>query len=245
MRLVVTRPEPEASVAAEMLRKAGHEVVVAPMLTIASRRDVHLDVGGIDGLIATSANAIRAIADHVELPALLAMPLHAVGAATADAARRLGFRTVAEGGGTASALAEQLGSSQTAGAHLLHLAGDVVAVDLARLLSPRGIVVDTVIVYETIPSAELGSPLATDLRRQAIDGILLLSPRTAEIFGALVAKAGLAAEARRPTYFCISERTAAGLVGLAAPKLRIAKKPDMPSLLALIGQENAQLPGPV
>ncbi|MCG8401015.1 MAG: uroporphyrinogen-III synthase, partial [Firmicutes bacterium] len=39
MRLLVTRPEPDAEALAERLRALGHEVLVAPMLPVVPRAE--------------------------------------------------------------------------------------------------------------------------------------------------------------------------------------------------------------
>src|SRR6476619_3033205 len=60
MRLLLTRPEPDATRTAEALRARGHEVLVAPLLatlTIAAEF-----AGPYDGVLITSANAARSLA---------------------------------------------------------------------------------------------------------------------------------------------------------------------------------------
>ena len=68
MRLLVTRPEPDAGREAEALAARGHEAVLAPLLKIEFTRDVPLDFAGVQALIVTSRNALRAMASRRELP---------------------------------------------------------------------------------------------------------------------------------------------------------------------------------
>jgi uroporphyrinogen-III synthase len=118
-----------------------------------------------------------------------------------------------------------------------------VAVDLATPLSQRDIALRTATVYRTAEQRKLSPTLAARLREKAVDGVVLMSPRTARIFAHLTIGAHLMAEAQRCIHFCISPNTAAALDELAPPHRRVAASPDLPSLLALINREKAQLPG--
>jgi uroporphyrinogen-III synthase len=242
MHLVVARPEPEARAMAMTLQAAGHQTIVEPMLVIEPVREAILPLDGVAALVATSVNALRAIAGRPEVPALLSLPIYMVGPATAAAARQLGFAAVIEGGGSAAALLPVLIARVPRGTRLLHLAGDIVAVDLATPLSQAGIGLETVIVYKSSERRALSPALVAALRQGEVDGIILMSPRTARVFASLVTQAGLAKDARRVVCFCISQSTASALAGLALPSIRISERPDLPSLLALIDCESAQLP---
>src|SRR3954471_5019635 len=60
MRLLVTRPGPDATRTAETLRARGHEVLVPPRLTtLTSASDV---AGPYEGVLMPSANAARSLA---------------------------------------------------------------------------------------------------------------------------------------------------------------------------------------
>ncbi len=58
MRLLVTRPEPDASREADKLAARGHEAVLAPLLVIEFVADVALPLEGAQALIVTSRNAL-------------------------------------------------------------------------------------------------------------------------------------------------------------------------------------------
>src|SRR3954452_25423744 len=62
MRLLVTRPEPDATRTAETLRARGHAVLVAPLFSMQSIEAQF--AGSYDGVLMTSANAARALAAH-------------------------------------------------------------------------------------------------------------------------------------------------------------------------------------
>ena len=106
MRVLVTRPEPDAQDEVAALAARGHEGIVSPLLVIEQVKDVALDLDGAQALNVTSRNALRALPRHPALDAARALPLFAVGEATAHAARELGFAEVIEGPGNGRGLAE-------------------------------------------------------------------------------------------------------------------------------------------
>jgi hypothetical protein len=166
MRLLVTRPEPDATRQAEALAALGHEPVVAPLLLIEPAKGTPLDLGGAQALIVTSRNAIRALASHRELSDSLRIPLFAVGEATAKAAAELGFTKVTAGPGTGEALSRLIADilEPKAGA-LVHLAGETVAFDLKSALQAKGFTIRQPVLYRAIRQARRRYPhVATDGR---------------------------------------------------------------------------------
>lgn len=93
MRLLVTRPEPDALKLGAILEEAGHEAAVEPLLSVSFEGEA-IDVDGAQALVATSRNALRALKASPALAQARRLPLFAVGKATADEARALGFAGV-------------------------------------------------------------------------------------------------------------------------------------------------------
>src|SRR3954447_12622921 len=82
MRLLVTRPEPDATRTAETLRARGHEVLVAPLLaTLTIAADF---AGPYDAVLMTSANAARALAAHPRAGEVTRLPCFTVGSRSAE-----------------------------------------------------------------------------------------------------------------------------------------------------------------
>jgi uroporphyrinogen-III synthase len=96
-KLFILRPEPGASASAEKARALGLEAVVTPLFEVLPVKWIAPDPGKFDGLLLTSANAVRHGGEALE--SVKALPVHAVGEATAAAAREAGFtiRTVGTG----------------------------------------------------------------------------------------------------------------------------------------------------
>ena len=102
-RIWITRAQPAADTTAERVRALGHEAVVAPLLAVRVLPDVAVDLRGVAALAFTSANGVRAFADASGERGL---KVFAVGAATAQAARQAGFKSVLSADGDVEALAE-------------------------------------------------------------------------------------------------------------------------------------------
>src|ERR1700716_253258 len=124
MRLLVTRPEPDGERTAAVLRRRGHEVLLAPMLRMQAIDFVLAD-DAYGAVVMTSANAARAIAAHPDRAKLTALAAFTVGRHTADAARAAGFGDVHAPDGDQDDLVRLL-AARGAGAHglLLYLAGE-------------------------------------------------------------------------------------------------------------------------
>ncbi len=234
MRLLVTRPEPDASHQAELLAARGHEPVLAPLLAIRSATDVPLELDGAQALIVTSRNALRALASHRDLPAALQLPLFAVGEATAQAAAELGFAKVTCGPGTATTLGPLIAGelSPKSGA-LVHLSGETVAFDLKSALEAQGFIVRQPILYRAVPATRLPDEALASLNAGRLDGVILMSPRTAAIFAALVVRQGSVTQASRLDCYCLSAAVAQAVEPLKSRAI-VAERPREEELLALI-----------
>ena len=99
----------------------GHEATVEPLLSVSFEGGDDLDLDGVQALIATSRNALRALKSSPALGQARKLPLFAVGKATAAEARALGFETVVTGAGTAQELVAHIVSALEPSAGLLFI----------------------------------------------------------------------------------------------------------------------------
>ncbi len=241
MRVLVTRPEPDATALKAHLVAQGHEVLIEPLMELRFDDLDPIELGGVQALIATSRNGLRALAASPELEAARHLPLFAVGPGTAATARGLGFEIVIKGPGTGRQLVSLItdGIDVNAGS-LLHLAGDVLAFDFAAELARLGYHVLQPLVYIAEPVQRLSGSTVTRLRNGQIAGVLLLSPRTAEIYVDLLRQHDLVEASRNLIHYCISEATADRLAGLGQPKVEIAEAPNLKEVLALTARAAPQ-----
>ena len=117
-RVLVLRPQPGASGTVERAREQGLEAVAAPLFEIEPLEWEAPEPGGFDGILLTSANAVRQGGSRLDK--LRALPVYAVGQATAEASRKAGFDIAATG----DAGIERLLGSIDADLRLLHLCGE-------------------------------------------------------------------------------------------------------------------------
>ncbi|MXN64882.1 hypothetical protein GR183_08175 [Stappia sp. GBMRC 2046] len=181
MRLLVTRPEPQASKSAARLRALGHDVVVAPLLNIKAIENADIPRAGLGGVAVTSARAIDAMSRREEWNELKNLPFFAVGEKSARAAKGAGAANVTAGAGTVGDLAALIARSGVGGT-VLYLAGRERSGDLSGDLANLGIDCETVEVYQADAASRLPEDIAADLQAGDIDAVLIYSRRTAEVF---------------------------------------------------------------
>ena len=231
MRLLVTRPEPDADALAERLRGLGHEVLVAPMLTVVPREEQAIDLAGVQVICFTSRNAVRIFAEQSSERSI---PVYVVGPGTAEEARAKGFLAIREGGGDGRSLVAAVRDalSPLAGA-VLHARGAAVAYDVAGALRNAGFTVREQVLYETLPVPALVPQVRQAWAAGTIDGVLLFSPRSAKTFATLLKDAGLAGGASRVVAYCLSDAVRGG-ADLPWQAVRVAEKPDVPAMVRLL-----------
>jgi uroporphyrinogen-III synthase len=235
MRLLVTRPEPDATTLKQRLVAAGHTVTIEPLITISNEHAETPDFDGAQALIATSRNGLRAIATPPDIDAAKELPLFVVGPGTAATAIALGFRHVIKGPATARDLVPVIEDyAEVNSGPLIHLAGDTLVYDFASDLVRLGFHVTAPVVYTTVVADRFASPTVASLRNGRFDGVLLLSPRTADVYCALVEHHKLTDAARKLHHFCLSAAIKARLAGLAPATITVASAPNLQQLLALI-----------
>lgn len=234
MRIWVTRPMADAGRLRAQLIAQGHEVVLEPLLRIEHLDDDPIDLDDAQALIATSRNALRALAGRLEEDACKSMPLFVVGRGTAQAAEAMGFETVIEGPSNASALlALILNVANVNDGALIHLSAENVAYNLCEELRHLGYVVFQPILYRAIQAETLSDTLLHNIERGRIEGVVLLSGRTAEAYVKIVKSQGLLNSVRIITHYCLSESIASRLSPLQPINIKTSRAPNIDELLEL------------
>jgi uroporphyrinogen-III synthase len=226
---LVTRPREASENLAAELATRGILAVVEPLMRIRYCAPAVLDLVGVQSILCTSANGVRALA---RASSERRVPLFAVGDATASRARAEGFVAVASAAGdvddlvrlTAARLRPQDGP-------LLHVTGNVVGGDLVGALRARGFTIERSVLYEARPVAVLSPTAAGALRSGAIGFALFFSPRTAAVFVNLVTRACVLECCRTITAVSISPAADVAVADLVWLDRRIAERPNQPALL--------------
>lgn len=233
MRVLVTRPDDDARETAAKLEARGHQAIPAPLLAIRAVTGPSIALEGVQAVLVTSANGIRALAPRTARRDIAVL---AVGAQSGEVARALGFRDVRDAGGDAAALAALARATLSPDkGPLFHAGGKDTRGGLAETLTAQGFRVLSEVLYEAVATTELPDAAAAALAARAVDAVLLFSPRTAKIFVDLVTAAGLAGACAPVTALAISDAAARELARLPFRDIRVAARPDQDALLALLG----------
>ena len=231
MRVLITRPLPDGERTAATLRAQGYDVMLAPLMQV---RPVPATLAGNwSAVIITSANALRVVTTEQIAP-LLKLPLYAIGERSAGAARDAGFREVLSAQGDADALIRLIAERHTnESAPHLYLAGVDRAADIAGALAPKGIKVTTIEVYRAMTTGFPPELLAA-IEQKKLDAVLHFSRRSADNFIVGAKTAGLITQALALNHLCLSVQVAEPLTSAGARNVAVARRPDEPSLLALL-----------
>lgn len=209
--LAVLRPEPGNSATCARIAAAGGAAMALPLFEVRPLVWTPPAAERFDALFLTSANAVRHVG--AALMTYRDLPVFAVGAATAKAARAAGLSVAAVGDSDATALANLAGEHGIRNA--LHLAGR----DVAQTGLPN--------IAATVP-AYTSEPIT--LATEQLDGLagtvaLLHSPRAGARLAALISD---------PTQVCIAAISPAALAaaGRGWADSGVASHPDDESLIA-------------
>lgn len=208
-RLYILRPEPGASETLRRAQAAGLDAVAAPLFRI-EPVGWESHAAGFDALLLTSANAVRHAGPG--LLALRGLAVHAVGEATAEAARDAGFAIASSGGAGVDRLLESIAP----GMRLLHLTGE----DRRAPAAPRQ-AITPVTVYRAVP-------LQPDFKDLGGAVAVVHSPRAARRLGELVP-----ADERKTVSVAAISDAAAEAAGSGWARVARSDHPTDAALLAL------------
>lgn len=231
MRMLVTRPEPDARETAARLQALEIEPVACPLLEFEPLPTSLPEARGFAALALTSANALRALEARGALAKFTGIRTYTVGERTAAYARAAGFTDVTSAGGALADLAELLAHAKLTGPVFYPAARDPSG-DLAKSLAPYGVMVITTQVYAMNAVQSLPLGIREDLVAGEIGAALFYSRRTAETFVKLAGE-GLGRSVRtRLGVLCLSETVAEPLVDAHFVRVGLA---DYPSEEAMMG----------
>ncbi len=228
MRVLITRPEREATALATALGERGHTPVIAPLFELVILRPPPVFDAALvacQAVLLTSANGARALAEANEQRS---KPVFAVGDTTAATAEGLGFTTVVSAAGDSAALGELVRQRlDPKNGPLLHASG----VDVAGELDLPGFDVRRFALYEAREAAGLPDSARAALQARAIDVATFFSPRASALFATLAGEAGLADGCRAVTAIAISPAAAGPLKALPFKAVRAASRPTRQAVL--------------
>jgi uroporphyrinogen-III synthase len=235
MHVLVTRPKGDGETLKARIEQLGCRASLEPLISIVPNAIPVAAIENATGLIATSRNALRALAGTPALGLATTLPLFAVGPGTAAIARDLGFKNIFEGAGTGADLVPILAPRSGDDGVLVHLAGDVLAFDLAAALARENVNIRSVEAYRSVVAKSLSPQIAEALRNQDVDVVILMSPRTAETWTRLMVDLSPPADLSGVTYICLSKAVADVLRShFDDPKIVIAAHLNLEEMLVLL-----------
>ena len=176
--VLIIRTEPGATNTASKVTSLGFNPIVLPAAR-AVPTNAKFDHRNVQAILVTSSNAPRLTKF---CPEAFAIPVYAVGDATAAAAREIGFEDVISAGGDASALAVLVADRlKKENGALLHLRGTEVAGDVTGFLNSCGFETRAQIVYETVDCPEFKEKLSNILEQNS-GYVLFHSPKGSKRF---------------------------------------------------------------
>lgn len=229
--ILITRPEREANSFARAVEASGFFALAEPLLTIMPLDYQNPESGHYEGLIFTSANAVRVFGCP---SGFVDKAVFCVGEHTANTAREQGYANLVTGTGNGLELAELIAGRVKVGARLLHITGEHAAVSLEDILLKERITIEVLTVY-TARAAEGFSPQCrAALDNEILAAVTFFSKRTAEIFLSLIEKEGFSGKLRGVKALCISESVLECVRGVFPHKAYSARSPDRASMIELI-----------
>jgi len=175
--VLICRPQPGADATAARARELGMEALVCPLFAVEPLDWSAPAPASFDALMLTSANALRHGGEG--LSRYHALPMFAVGAATARAAMDAGFTDVVEAGPDAPATLERI--ARAGHRHILHLGGEHF-----RAAEREGLTITRRAVYR---SAATGTANALTPMLERSPVLLVHSPRAGARIAALIPEA--------------------------------------------------------
>jgi uroporphyrinogen-III synthase len=227
VRVLITRPRERALELARALERRGDTPLIEPLLMIEPVAGITPELDGVQAIVVTSAHAVPALSAPAR-----ALPVFAVGDATAAAARATGCEQVFSAAGAAADLARSIAARCNPGAGaLLHLSGEEVREELAADLAAVGFAVRRQVVYRAVAADALAPATVEALAARQIDAVLLFSPRTARVLVELIGRHGLREAATGIAAICLSAAAAQPCRDIAWRAVHVAARPELGALL--------------
>jgi len=232
MQVLVTRPINDARRTAKRLIAAGHNPVIAPVLTI-EPTDAAPPEGRFDALIVTSANGARQLD---ALPGWSDNVIYAVGPRTADAIRERGNpRVLHVADGDAISLSAMIRNDLSTRASLLHVTAIDHKLEPEASLRQAGYAITTWTVYQALAQARLPREAKAALMEKRLDAAIHYSRRSVEILTHLVRVENLDVAFREMEHFCLSADISKPLKPLKLKKMFVAAAPSEDALFDILG----------
>jgi len=232
VRVVITRAENEAARMAQAIDGIGCTPLVASMMEI-SLRDEPIDPSSYQGVLVTSANAVRALEKATEERDF---PLYCVGPQTRKFAESVGFTHVSNSfGGVKNVPIYLKREASPSKGPILYLHGGNITGNPVQDLNKVGFRVVGRKVYGTAPIKTLPDDVRAEFEKDVPPEVVtFMSIRTFKMFRELMQKEGLLPKLRDSMAVCISPAVADFAREVRWKKVHTAADMTGPAVLAKI-----------
>ena len=236
-KIVITRPHSDAKKLAKILDKQNIAYLIEPMLKIrllyeneqSLKNELELNPQAI---IITSKYAALALAKMSEIRNV---KIIAVGKASAEYARNLGFENIDFAGGKADLLVNYIQCNYDPdNGNFLYVRGVDISQDITQRLGISDFAITSCIVYKAVSVRKFSENLKSEILHNNIESVLFFSQNTAKVYEKLAIKADLANNHNNITALCISKNVAESFIKLNWKNIRISRESNMANMLASI-----------
>jgi uroporphyrinogen-III synthase len=228
MKILLTRPEPDASATAATLSALGHTVLSLPVTDIMATGAPVPD-GLFTALLATSANAFRSM-NRGDVGRLKGSRLFCVGAKTARIARDTGFIEIETADGSGQKLVAALLAAYPSPSHFLYLTGTPRKPLVEQALRQAGHAVTCAELYAARPVSAW--PEGVQERLAEAEIALHFSRGSVEALIDLAVRSNTLSRIGSLRHLCLSEDVALPLRAINAPDIRCSAVASEAGLLA-------------
>ena len=203
MNIIFTRPLIDSEDFMMNFFSSGYKVIHMPTLSIASANMEPINTKDYDGLIFTSANAVRFLKlknDDKNIKCFC------VGNLTERSLRLKGFNNTVAASGTVNALKNIIINSEKNIKNLAYLCGEVISYELDKELKQEGFKVSKIINYTSTRITDLNKESMDLIKKYPPNITLIYSQRSAESFDGIIKKYSLAELMTHCTVMCISKK---------------------------------------
>ncbi len=205
MNIIFTRPLIDSEDLMMNFFSSGHKIIHMPTLSITSANMEPINTEDYNGLIFTSANAVRFLKLKNNDKNIKCF---CVGSLTEKSVRLKGFNNTTAASGTVNALKNIIVNSQKNidKLKLAYLCGDVVSYELDEELKKEGFKVNKIINYTSTKITSLNKESVDLIKKYPPNVTLIYSKRSAESFDEIIRKYSLAELMTHCKVMCISKK---------------------------------------
>ena len=207
MHILFTRPLEDSSEMILKFQKLGHKVSHLPLLKIEEVNNGEINFSEYQGIIFTSANAIKFLDIKKIDKKILCF---CVGNSTEKKARSRGFQNVITAEGNVRNLKELiLRNFNQKDGKLLYVSGEIVSIDLSQQLEKEGYKIKKIINYRADYNKNFDEKFISELKLKLPDIIYIYSQNSATSFLNFIKTYQFESLFMNTNLMCIGEKTSA------------------------------------